>query len=79
MLNEGRRTELLFFLREIVFESGVSEKEAEPFLASLTAKGSRESVESAIDFLDSRIEEGFISEDLRGPIKKVMRRFTKMR
>ena len=50
MLNEGRRTELLFFLREIVLESGVSEKEAEPFLASLTAKGSRESVESATDF-----------------------------
>ena len=79
MLNEGRRTELLFFLREIVLESGVSEKEAEPFLASLTAKGSRESVESATDFLDLRIEEGFISEDLRTPIKSVMRRFTKMR
>ena len=79
MLNEGRRTELLFFLREIVLESGVSEKEAEPFLASLTAKGSRESVDSATDFLDSRIEDGFIDEDLRAPIKKVMRRFTKMR
>ena len=79
MLNEGRRTELLFFLREIVLESGVSEKEAEPFLASLTAKGSRESVETAVEFLDSKIEEGFISEDARDPIKKVMRRFTKMR
>ncbi|MEC8997465.1 MAG: hypothetical protein VYE80_03255 [Candidatus Thermoplasmatota archaeon] len=48
-------------------------------MASLTAKGSRESIESATEFLDSRIEEGFISEDSRAPIKSVMRRFTKMR
>ncbi len=79
MLDEGRRTELLFFLKEIVIESGVSEKEAEPFLASLTAKGARESVESAVEFLDSKIEEGFIGEESRDKIKSVMRRFTKMR
>ncbi len=79
MLHEGRRTELLFFLREIILESGVSEKEAEPFLASLTAKGARESLDSAVDFLDSKIEEGFISETSRAPIRRVMKRFTKMR
>ena len=79
MLNEGRRTELLFFLREIVLESGVSEKEAEPFLASLTAKGARESIDNAVEFLDSKIDEGFIDEDSRDRIKGVMRRFTKMR
>ena len=79
MLNEGKRTELLFFLREIVLEAGVSEKLAEPFMASLVAKGARESVDSAMDFLDSKIEEGFISADVRDPIEKTMRRFTKMR
>ena len=51
MLNEGKRTELLFFLREIVLEAGVSDKLAEPFMASLAAKGARESVDSAIQFL----------------------------
>ena len=60
-------------------ESGVSEKLAESFIASLTAKGARESIDNAIEFLDSKIEEGFISEDTREPIKKTMRRFTKMR
>ena len=79
MLNEGRRTALLFFLKEIVLESGVSEKEAEPFLASLTAKGARESIDTAVEYLDSKIEEGFIDEDSRDKIKGVMRRFTKMR
>tara|TARA_B100001250_G_scaffold289475_1_gene251249 strand:+ start:690 stop:929 length:240 start_codon:yes stop_codon:yes gene_type:complete len=79
MLNEGRRTELLYFLKKIVLESGVNEKLAEPFMASLAAKGARESVDSAIQFLDSKIDEGFIAEDTRDPIKKVMRRFTKMR
>lgn len=79
MLDEGRRTELLYFLKEIVLESGVNEKLAEPFMASLAAKGSRESVDSATQFLDSKIDEGFITEDTRDPIKKVMRRFTKMR
>ena len=79
MLNEGKRTELLFFMREIVLEAGVSEKLAEPFMASLVAKGARESVDNAVEFLDSKIEEGFISEDTREPIKKTMRRFTKMR
>ena len=49
------------------------------FLASLAAKGSRESVDRAVEFLDSMIEEEFISEDSRDPIKKVMRRFTKYR
>ena len=70
MLNEGKRTELLFFLREIVLEAGVSDKLAEPFMASLVAKGARESVDNAVEFLDSKIEEGFISEDTREPIKK---------
>ena len=79
MLNEGKRTELLFFLREIVLEAGVSDKLAEPFMASLVAKGARESVGNAMEFLDSKIEEGFISADTRDPIKKTMRRFTKMR
>ena len=79
MLNEGKRTELLYFLREIVLESGVSDKLAEPFMASLVAKGARESVESAMEFLDSKIEEGFISSATREPIEKKMRRFTKMR
>lgn len=79
MINEGKRTELLFFLREIVLESGVSDKLAEPFMASLVAKGARESVENAMEFLDSKIEEGFISEETREPIKKTMRRFTKFR
>ncbi len=79
MLNEGKRTELLFFLREIVLEAGVSDKLAEPFMASLVAKGARESVDNAMEFLDSKIEEGFISADARDPIKKTMNRFTKMR
>ena len=79
MLNEGNRTELLFFMREIVLEAGVSDKLAEPFMASLVAKGARESVDNAMEFLDSKIEEGCISEDTREPIKKTMRRFTKMR
>ena len=79
MLNEGKRTELLYFLREIVLESGVSEKLAETCMASLLAKGARESVENAMEFLDSKIEEGFISSETREPIEKKMRRFTKMR
>ena len=79
MLDEGRRTEMLYFLKEIVSDAGISDKLAEPFLASLAAKGSRESVDSAVEFLDSKIEEEFISEDSRDPIKKVMRRFTKYR
>ena len=79
MLNEGKRTELLYFLREIVLEAGVSDKLAEPFMASLVAKGARESIDSAVEFLDSKIEEEFISADTREPIKKTMRRFTKIR
>ena len=79
MLNEGKRTELLYFLRAIVLEAGVSDKLAEPFMASLVAKGARESIDSAVEFLDSKIEEEFISADTREPIKKTMRRFTKMR
>ena len=79
MLDEGRRTELLYFLKEIVLDSGVNEKLAEPFMASLAAKGSRESVDSAVEFLDSKIEEEFISQDSRDPIKKIMRHFTKYR
>ena len=79
MLDEGRRTEMLYFLKEVVSDAGVSDKLVEPFLASLAAKGSRESVSSALEFLDSKIEEEFISEDTKDPIKKIMRRFTKYR
>ena len=48
-------------------------------MASLVAKGARESIDVAMEFLDSKIEEGFISADTREPIKKTMKRFTKMR
>ena len=40
MLDEGRRTEMIYFLKEVVSEAGVSDKLAEPFMASLAAKGS---------------------------------------
>jgi hypothetical protein len=66
-------------MREIVLEAGVSEKLAEPFMASIAAKGARESVSNAMEFLDSKIEEGFILEEARDPIRKVMKRFTKIR
>ena len=56
MLDEGRRTEMIYFLKEVVSEAGVSDKLAEPFMASLAAKGSRESVDSEVEFLDSKIE-----------------------
>ena len=79
MLDEGRRIEMIYFLKEVVSEAGVSDKLAEPFMASLAAKGSRESVDSAVEFLDSKIGEEFISQDARDPIKKIMRRFTKYR
>ena len=79
MLDEGRRTEMIYFLKEVVSEAGVSDKLAEPFMASLAAKGSRESVDSAVEFLDSKIEEEFISQDTRDPIIKIMKRFTKYR
>ena len=79
MLDEGRRTEMIYFLKEVVSEAGVSDKLAEPFMASLAAKGSRESVDSAVEFLDSKIEEEFISQETRDPIKKIMKRFTKYR
>jgi hypothetical protein len=32
-----------------------------------------------MEFLDSKIEEGFISEDARDSIRRVMKRFTKIR
>ena len=79
MLDEGRRTEMIYFLKEVVSEAGVSDKLAEPFMASLAAKGTRESVDSAVEYIDSKIEEEFISQDARDPIKKIMRRFTKYR
>ena len=79
MLDEGRRTEMIYFLKEVVLGAGVSDKLAEPFMASLAAKGSRESVNSAVEFLDLKIEEEFISQDARDPIKKILRRFTKYR
>ena len=50
MLDEGRRTEMIYFLKEVVSDAGVSDKLAEPFMASLAAKGSRESVNSAVEF-----------------------------
>ena len=79
MLDEGRRTEMIYFLKEVVSDAGGSDKSAEPFLASLAAKGSRESVSTAVEFLDLKIEEEFISEEVGDPIKKIMRRFTKYR
>ncbi len=46
----------LIMILDGVAGAGVSDKLAEPFMASLAAKGSRESVNSAVEFLDSKID-----------------------
>ncbi len=53
-----------------IVNSGHSSHGKERFLASVLAPEKK---------IDSKIEEEFISEDSRDPIKKVMRRFTKYR
>ncbi len=48
-------------------------------MAYLIAQRACESIDVAMAVLDSKNEEGFISAETREPIKKTMKRFTKMR
>ncbi len=65
MLNPARRTETIYFLNEVLQDAGLGEKEIEPFIASLVARATRETVGDAFDFIDEKIEEGFL-EQTRG-------------
>ena len=79
MLNPARRTETIYFLNEVLQDAGLGEKEIEPFIASVVARATRETVGDAFDFIDEKIEEGFLDPEKKEKLLSSLNRFAVMR
>ena len=74
LLNAAKQTEIRYFIDEILADQIGDDKE--PLITTLVVKGTRESKEASVDFLDMKISDGVISENVRKPILDVIQRFT---
>ena len=74
LLNASKQTEIRYFIDEILADQIGDDKE--PLITTLVVKGTRESKEASVDFLDMKISDGVISENVRKPILDVIQRFT---
>ncbi|OIR13024.1 MAG: hypothetical protein BEU05_00415 [Marine Group III euryarchaeote CG-Bathy2] len=79
MLNPARRTETIYFLDEVLQESDLGEKEVEPFIATLVALATRETLGAAADLLEEKTGEGIITPDMSERLLRIMSRFSVMR
>ena len=77
LLNAAKQTEIRYFIDEILTNYSITlGDDKEPLITTLVVKGTRESKEASVDFLDMKIADGVISENVRNPILDVIRRFT---
>ena len=79
MLNLRRVTTFRYELREILSEYEVSESVATSVLASVIAKGSRVSIESARDFVRDQEKNGSYSVEVSDEICNLLDRWARFR
>lgn len=77
MLHSGREAEFKYHLREIMERGEIPN--AEPFIATLMAKGNSGSIADAKDFLTAKVEEEYLDRDTANRIDRLLDRFTKYR
>ena len=76
LLNAAKQTEIRYFIDEILTDHSTLGDDKDPLITTLVVKGVRDSKEASVDFLDMKIADGVISENVREPILNVIRRFT---
>ena len=61
-LNSSRHMEYKYEVRQLLEESGVSEEHRSSLLGSIWAKGERQTVSDAKEYLEDKLSEGIITE-----------------
>lgn len=72
-LNRRKYMEFKVDLREIMQEEDVAEEERAGLLGSTWAKGERQGIDDAIEFISEKCEDGILSEDAANRIIKVLK------
>jgi len=79
MLNLGRITSLRFDMKEVMSHYKVEETAASAVMASVIAKGSRISINSARDFLHEQQNTGMYPKEALAEIADLLDRYSKLR
>jgi hypothetical protein len=79
MLDKGRENYFKYDMEEILEASTVPEEKRMSFTATLFAKGSRQDIDTAKDFVDAKTKEGFIEGDTAKSIVKLIDRYATWR
>lgn len=79
MLNLGRITSLRFDMKEVMSHYKVEESAASAVMASVIAKGSRISINSARDFLIEQEKAGACPRDALIEISDLLDKYSKLR
>lgn len=78
MLAQGRKGHFMYDANEIMkrHEGGMDDQHHRAFLEGLFARGARQDVNSAQDFLDEKLADNTITEDERDGLGRLMERYS---
>lgn len=78
MLAQGRKGHFMYDAREILksVEGGMDDQHHRAFLEGLFARGARGSTEDAQIFLDEKLEDKTITEDVRNGLGRLLERYS---
>ncbi len=79
MLNLGRITSLRYDMKEVMSHYKVEETTASAVMASIIAKGSRISIDSALDFVREQEKTGMYPREALEEICDLLDRYSKLR
>jgi hypothetical protein len=79
MLNLGRITSFRYDIREIMRHYEIEESAASSVVASVIAKGSRISINSAVDYVREQEKAGIYPREASDEICNLLDRFSKLR
>lgn len=79
MLDQRRMDYFRYDAKEIFERNGIEEKVSKPMLASIVSRGTRNSIDEAKEYVDEKISEGVLDEDIGRALKKLINRYKKWR
>jgi len=75
-LDRSRHVEYKYEMRGLMQETGIPEEHRSSLLGSIWAKGERQDIEAAKDFITEEQDEGKIDEKMAAALLKVVKRYT---
>lgn len=79
MLDHGQETRVRYFWEEILAKAGMEDENARYLIQGTWTKGFRGSTTDAKEFLNEKVAEGVITQEVKAEMAKIIDRYSKYR